>query len=39
MKYRLDRWQDLTGWDAGTWNGLSRSMVGLGLFAPVSDVC
>lgn len=34
VKYRLDRWQELTGWDARTWDGLSRSMLGLGLFAP-----
>lgn len=29
VKYRLDRWHALTGWDVHTWNGLSRSMIGL----------
>ncbi|MFI5783279.1 PucR family transcriptional regulator [Nocardia sp. NPDC051570] len=34
VKYRLDRWHDLTGWDVRTWDGLSRSMIGLELLAP-----
>ncbi|MEU3186834.1 helix-turn-helix domain-containing protein [Streptomyces sp. NPDC006923] len=31
VKYRLDRWRQLTGWDVHTWEGLSSSMVALGL--------
>lgn len=31
VRYRLDRWQELTGWDVRTWAGLSASMVGLNL--------
>lgn len=31
VRYRLDRWQQLTGFDARTWAGLSASVVGLGL--------
>ncbi|MFC0437562.1 CdaR family transcriptional regulator [Kutzneria buriramensis] len=34
VRYRLDRWRDLTGWDVRTWNGLSASMIGLGLYEP-----
>ncbi|MCI2420117.1 helix-turn-helix domain-containing protein [Saccharopolyspora sp. K220] len=34
VKYRLDRWEQLTGWDVRSWDGLSASMVGLGLFSP-----
>lgn len=33
VKYRLERWRQLTGWDVRTWDGLSASMLGLGLFA------
>ncbi|GAA3046255.1 helix-turn-helix domain-containing protein [Pseudonocardia yunnanensis] len=33
-KYRLDRWQALTGWDLQTFPGLVSSLVCLGLFAP-----
>jgi len=33
VKYRLERWRQLTGWDARTWDGLSASMLALGLFA------
>ncbi|WP_433446501.1 helix-turn-helix domain-containing protein [Streptomyces sp. CA-142005] len=32
VRYRLDRWQELTGWDVRTWAGLSASMVGLDLW-------
>lgn len=31
VKYRLERWRELTGWDVRTWAGLSASMVGIGL--------
>jgi hypothetical protein len=34
VKYRLDRWEQLTGWDARSWAGLTASMVALGLPAP-----
>ncbi|MDX3853722.1 helix-turn-helix domain-containing protein [Streptomyces sp. AK02-01A] len=37
VKYRLDRWQQLTGWDVHTWEGLSSSKVALGLPAPPAD--
>ena len=33
VKYRLERWHQLTGWDARTWDGLSASILALGLFA------
>jgi len=29
LKYRLDRWHDLTGWDPRTLDGLQRSMLAL----------
>lgn len=32
VKYRLRRWQELTGWDPRTWDGLAASVVALGLF-------
>lgn len=32
VKYRLERWRQLTGWDVRTWDGLSASIVALGLF-------
>ncbi|MER5409105.1 helix-turn-helix domain-containing protein [Streptomyces sp. NPDC002769] len=32
VRYRLDRWQELTGCDARTWAGLSASMVGIALW-------
>jgi hypothetical protein len=32
VRYRLDRWQELTGWDVRTWAGLSASMIGIGLW-------
>ncbi|MFJ8364215.1 PucR family transcriptional regulator [Streptomyces sp. NPDC093984] len=31
VRYRLDRWQEVTGFDVRTWAGLSASMVGLDL--------
>lgn len=31
VKYRLERWRELTGWDVHTWPGLSASLLGLGL--------
>ncbi|WP_437115069.1 helix-turn-helix domain-containing protein [Streptomyces flaveolus] len=31
VRYRLDRWQEPTGWDVRTWAGLSAGMVGLDL--------
>ncbi|MFB7287541.1 PucR family transcriptional regulator [Actinacidiphila glaucinigra] len=31
VKYRLNRWRELTGWDVHTWPGLSASLLGLGL--------
>jgi hypothetical protein len=34
VKYRLDRWEQLTGWDPRTWDGLTASMVALGLPDP-----
>jgi hypothetical protein len=34
MKYRLDRWQQLTGWDARTLDGLLRSVLSITLPAP-----
>lgn len=29
MKYRLDRWQQLTGWDPRTLDGLLRSLLSI----------
>jgi hypothetical protein len=29
MKYRLDRWQQLTGWDPRTFDGLQRSLLSI----------
>jgi hypothetical protein len=37
VRYRLDRWQELTGWDVRTWTGLSAAMVALGLPLPRPD--
>jgi hypothetical protein len=37
VKYRLDRWEQLTGWDPRTWDGLTASMVALGLPAPADE--
>lgn len=34
VKYRLDRWEQLTGWDPRSFDGLTASMVALGLPAP-----
>ncbi|CAL9289840.1 hypothetical protein SUDANB180_05936 [Streptomyces sp. enrichment culture] len=31
VKYRLQRWQQLTGWDVRTWQGLSSTLIALGL--------
>ncbi|MFK0160381.1 PucR family transcriptional regulator [Streptomyces sp. NPDC090493] len=31
VKYRLDRWQQLTGWDVRTWEGLCNSKMALEL--------
>ncbi|MFJ4847145.1 MULTISPECIES: PucR family transcriptional regulator [unclassified Streptomyces] len=31
VRYRLERWRELTGWDVHTWPGLSASLLGLGL--------
>ncbi|MFF7209770.1 PucR family transcriptional regulator [Streptomyces sp. NPDC008238] len=31
VKYRLNRWRELTGWDVHTWHGLSASLLGLEL--------
>lgn len=31
VTYRLDRWQDLTGWDARTFEGLSKSIASIRL--------
>ncbi|MCX4094147.1 helix-turn-helix domain-containing protein [Nocardia sp. alder85J] len=31
VKYRLHRWQQLTNWDVRTWEGLSASIIALGL--------
>ncbi len=31
LRYRLTRWQELTGWDPWTFDGLSRSVLALGL--------
>lgn len=33
VKYRLRRWQELTGWDPRTWDGLAASVLALGMFA------
>jgi DNA-binding PucR family transcriptional regulator len=30
-RYRLDRWQTLTGWDVETFNGLTASVIALEL--------
>ena len=32
VRHRLRRWEELTGWNARTWEGLAASMLGLGLF-------
>ena len=34
VKYRLDRWQLLTGWDPRTFDGLARSLTAIGLRPP-----
>lgn len=34
VRYRVDRWQDLTGFDVRTWAGLSASLVALDLSLP-----
>ncbi|MEU3985100.1 helix-turn-helix domain-containing protein [Streptomyces sp. NPDC026672] len=34
VRYRLDRWQELTGRDVRTWAGLSAGMIALGLPLP-----
>lgn len=31
LRYRLTRWRDLTGWDPWTFDGLTRSLLSLGL--------
>lgn len=31
VKYRLQRWQQLTDWDVRTWQGLSSTIIALGL--------
>lgn len=31
VRYRMARWQELTGWDLRTWEGLSASMVAIDL--------